>query len=107
MSTINTIYAEAIAAAKIAEANFLAQYGEPFYCGFAWVEVYVNRTNSVEAKELIAAGFEKDYKPKCLSVWNPGGSLTQSMDVKEAGAGAFADVFQKYGYRAYACSRAD
>ena len=62
---------------------------------------------SKEAKELLAAGFKKDYKPKCLTVWNPGGSGTQSMDIKEAGAQAFAEVLQKAGLKAYACSRAD
>ena len=107
MPTVKEIFAEAIQAAKDAETAFRAKHGEPMYCGFAWVNVYVERTNSVEAKELLAAGFKKDYKPKCLSVWNPGGSSTQSMDVKEEGASAFAEVFRKYGYNAYAGSRAD
>jgi len=104
---LNQIVQEAFTAAKTAEADYLAQYGEPGYCGFGWVEVYVDRTNSKEAKALIAAGFKKDYKPKCLTVWNPGGSYTQSMDIKEAGAVAFAEVLQKAGLKAYACSRAD
>lgn len=107
MSATHAIFQEAVSAAKQAESDFLAKHGEPMYCGFAWVDVYVDRTNSKVAKELIAAGFRKDYKPKCLSVWNPGGSHTQSMDIKEAGADAFAKVFQKYGFRAYAGSRAD
>jgi len=107
MSIVRAIYQEAVSAAKQAESDFRAKHGEPMYCGFAWVEVYVDRTNSKAAKELLAAGFRKDYKPKCLSIWNPGGSPTQSMDIKEAGAHAFATVMQKYGYRAYACSRAD
>jgi len=107
MSEVSDIVAEAVNAAKVAEATYLAKYGEPMYCGFAWVEIYVSRTNSPEAKALLAAGFKKDYKPKCLSMWNPGGSHTQSMDVKEAGAEAAAKVLSAYGYRAYACSRAD
>ena len=107
MSATQAIFQEAVAAAKQAEADFRAKHGETMYCGFAWVNVYVDRTNSKVAKELIASGFKKDYKPKCLSVWNPGGSSTQSMDIKEAGADAFAKVFQKYGFRAYAGSRAD
>ena len=104
---LEQIVKEAFTAAKTAEADYLAQHGEPGYCGFSWVEVYVDRTNSKEAKALIAAGFKKDYKPKCLTVWNPGGSYTQSMDIKEAGAVAFAEVLQKAGLKAYACSRAD
>jgi hypothetical protein len=104
---LNQIVQEAFEAARQAEADFRARHGEPGYCGFAWVDVYVDRTNSKQAKELIAAGLKKDYKPKCLSVWNPGGSGTQSMDIKEAGAHAFAEVLRKAGLRAYAGSRAD
>jgi len=104
---LSQIVQDAFTAAKQAEAEFRNKHGEPGYCGFGWVEVYVNRTNSKEAKELLAAGFKKDYKPKCLTVWNPGGSGTQSMDIKEAGAQAFAQVLQKAGLKAYACSRAD
>ena len=104
---LNQIVEEAFTAARQAEADFRARHGEPGYCGFAWVDVYVDRTNSKQAKELIAAGFRKDYKPKCLSVWNPGGSFTQSMDIKEAGAHAFAEVLRKAGLNAYAGSRAD
>ena len=104
---LSQIVQEAFTAARIAEADYLARHGEPMYCGFGWVEVYVDRTNSKQAKELLAAGFKKDYKPKCLTVWNPGGSHTQSMDIKEAGASAFAEVLTKAGLKAYACSRAD
>ena len=104
---LSQIVQDAFTAAKQAEAEFRNKHGEPGYCGFGWVEVYVNRTNSKEAKELLANGFKKDYKPKCLTVWNPGGSGTQSMDIKEAGAQAFAEVLQKAGLKAYAYSRAD
>lgn len=94
-------------AAIVAEAQYREKYGEPFYSGFAWVEVQVERTNSKEAKELIAAGFTKDYKPKTLSMWNPGGSMTQCMDIKSAGAAAMAKVLRDAGINARACSRAD
>ena len=104
---VANIVAEAKQAARDAEAAFRAQYGEPNYCGFSWVEVYVDRTNSIEAKALLAAGFTKDYKPKCLTLHNPGGSGTQSMDIKECGSEAAAKVLKGYGYRAFACSRAD
>jgi hypothetical protein len=104
---LSQIVQDAFTAAKQAEAEFRNKHGEPGYCGFGWVEVYVNRTNSKEAKELLAAGFKKDYKPKCLTVWNPGGSGTQSMDIKEEGAEAFAAVLNKHGIECYAGSRAD
>jgi len=80
---------------------------DQFACGFAWVDVFVDRTNSKQAKELIAAGFKKDYKPKCLSMWNPGGLGLQNIDAKEAGADAMATYLQSLGLKAYAGSRLD
>jgi hypothetical protein len=105
------ITADIIRAGKqLAEQAGLAMYnriGERDACGFGWVEVYVDRTNSKQAKELIAAGFKKDYKPKCLSMWDPAGVPTQSISVKEAGATAYADYLRNLGLRAYAGSRLD
>lgn len=93
-----------------AEAAGRAMYqriGERDACGFGWVEVYVDRTNSKQAKELLKAGFKKDYKPKCLSMWDPAGIPTQSISVKEAGAQAYAKYLQALGLTAYGCSRLD
>jgi hypothetical protein len=105
------VTAEFITAGKVfAEQAGLAMYqkvGERDACGFGWVEVYVDRTNSKQAKELIKAGFRKDYKPKCLSMWDPAGVPTQSISVKEAGAEAYAKYLQGLGLRAYAGSRLD
>ena len=105
------VTAEQIRSGKaLAEQAGLAMYqqiGERDACGFGWVEVYVDRTNSKQAKELIAAGFKKDYKPKCLSMWDPAGVPTQSISVKEAGADAYAKYLQILGLRAYGCSRLD
>jgi len=94
----------------LAESAGLAMYqriGERDACGFGWVEVYVDRTNSKQAQELIKAGFRKDYKPKCLTMWDPAGVPTQSISVKEAGAEAYAAYLQALGLRAYGCSRLD
>jgi hypothetical protein len=105
------ITAEQIQAGKaLAEQAGLAMYqkvGERDACGFGWVEVYVDRTNSKQAQELIRAGFRKDYRPKCLSMWDPAGVPTQSISVKEAGAYAYADYLTKLGLKAYAGSRMD
>ena len=58
---IQDIHQEATVAAKEAVKQFLDrwntqtggnEYGEPMYCGFAWVEVPVTRTNSQQAKQL-------------------------------------------------------
>ena len=81
--------------------------GDRMACGFAWVDVYVDRTNSAQAKELIKAGFKKDYKPKCLSMWNPGGLGVQNIDIKEAGADAMATYLTALGLKAYSGSRLD
>ena len=104
---IQAIKNEAQTAAITAEQAFIAQHGEMAYCGFAWVDVFVPRTNSKEAKLLKEIGFKRDYKPKCLNLWSPGNYHGQSMDVLEQGARAYAEVLSKYGFRAYMGSRAD
>jgi hypothetical protein len=110
------IHTEATQAAKNAVADFLTdwnsktggnQYGEPMYCGFAWVDVAVSRTNSREAKALDSVGFRKSYRPKTMTLWDPAQHVGQSMDCKEVGARAYAEVLQKHGFRAYMGSRAD
>ena len=105
------ITAQQISAGKaLAEQAGMAMYqkvGERDACGFGWVDVYVDRTNSAQAKELIKAGFRKDYKPRCLSMWDPAGVPTQSVSVKEAGAYAYAEYLTKLGLKAYAGSRLD
>ena len=80
---------------------------DAYACGFAWVEVFVDRTNSPQAKELIKAGFKKSHTAKCLQMWNPGGLPVQNIDCKEAGAKAMAKYLQVLGLRAYAGSRMD
>ena len=106
------VTAEQIRAGKtLAEQAGRAMYakwgGDRGACGFAWVEVYVDRTNSKQAKELLKAGFRKDYKPKCLSMWNPGGLGVQNIDTKEAGADAYATYLRALGLNAYSGSRLD
>ena len=106
------ITAEQIQAGKqLAEQAGRAEYakwgGDRGACGFAWVDVFVERTNSAQAKELIKAGFKKDYKPKCLSMWNPGELPVQNIDIKEAGADAYATYLRALGLTAYSGSRLD
>ena len=104
---IEMVGQEALNAANQVQQKFLLDHGEMAYCGFAWVDVYVTRTNSKEAKALQKIGLKKDYKPKCMSIWGPGDYNGQSMDVKEVGARAYAEVLQKHGFKAYMGSRAD
>ena len=110
------VHTEAQTAAKKAVADFLErwniqtggnEYGEPMYCGFAWVDVAVDRTNSKEAKALESIGFKKSYRAKTMTMWDPAEHRGQSMDCKEVGAQAYAEVLRKHGFNAYMGSRAD
>ena len=96
--------------ARMASQDFFHKHlngQDQMMCGFAWVDVYVDRTNNKQARELMTAGFKKDYKPKCLSMWNPGGLPVQNIDAKETGARVLANYLQSLGLRAYAGSRLD
>ena len=112
---IQMIHAEATSAAKAAVQKMLDdwraktggnEYGEPMYCGFAWVDVKV-RSNSKLGKAMQAQGFRKSWEGGYLQLWDPAQHRGQSMDCKEAGAQAYADVLRQYGITAYMGSRAD
>tara|TARA_B100000927_G_scaffold270331_1_gene246387 strand:- start:342 stop:752 length:411 start_codon:yes stop_codon:yes gene_type:complete len=127
MQTIETaqdttaISAQARGAAQQAQTAFLKhwndttggnEYGEPMYCGFAWVTVYPEHKGNTklgkgERRVLESMGFKKDWTGKAWQLWNPTGYNGQSMDVKEAGAQAYAETLRQYGFKAYMGSRAD
>ena len=101
------LHALAIDAAREAEAEFMNEYGEPAYCGFAWVTLFIDGRKPF-AKELIKDGIvSKSWDGRGYIVWNPAGNGTQSMDVKECGAEAYARIFREHGIQAYMGSRAD
>ena len=101
----DNIYTEALNAAKAAESAYMEAHGEPMYCGFAWVDISSARIPFVGWCKKNNVGRKHWQKGWCI--WNPAGTPTQSMDVKEAGAFAFAEVLRKHGISAYAGSRAD
>jgi hypothetical protein len=105
IDNIESVHRTAVSAAQQAEADFIARHGEMAYCGFAWVKVNEKASTRL-GRALKAVGFTKSYSGG-LEFWNPGGSFTQSMDVKEAGARAYADVLKQHGIDAYMLSRAD
>ena len=107
MITAEQIQVGKAIAEQVSQAAYQKMGGDQYACGFAWVDLFVDRTNSKQARELIAAGFKKDYKPKCLSMWNPGGLGVQNIDIKEAGADAMAVYLRGLGLTAYAGSRLD
>ena len=93
----------------LAQQEFFEQHGEPAYCGFAWVDVKVTRTNSKEAKMLAEWGFTKSWLPKTMQFWiaQKVGHYGQSMDIKIAGAKAMVELLESHGIKAtYGC-RAD
>lgn len=107
MFTIEELHVIAKAAAEKAAKDYIDEFGEPFFCGFAWVSIMFERTNSKVATQFKAIGFQKTHIPKQLMLWNPSGNGTQSMDPKLQGAVAYAEVFISEGYEVYAGSRAD
>ena len=104
------IYNAAKEAAIKAEKDFIAQHGEPMYCGFAWVNVKTAKGNTKVGKaqraELEAAGFRPSYSGG-MYLWTAGAYNGQSMDIKEVGASAYAKVLRDAGMTAYMMSRAD
>ena len=105
------IWQEAVLACRSAVKEFTDKHGEPMYCGFASVKIRPARGAFV--KFLKAHGIGDN-------AWNGGWSIsyysmmqdqpyshTQSMDIKEHGCQAFAEVLEKYGMRAHMESRAD
>ena len=109
----STLYETACAAAKTAVSDIVRQHGEPMYCGFGNVIVKPARGKLVKYLKAIGVGGTQS--------WGGGGYRisyydimsghpychTQSMDLKEIGCQAFADVLTDAGYRARLESRAD
>lgn len=103
---LNAIIDEAFAAAKVAsDAAFTRIGGDKYPCGFAWVNI--SPGTSAIARELKKRGDARKSYSGGVDVWNPGKSFVQNVDIKYAGARAFADVLQKYGVKAYAMDRLD
>jgi len=103
---IKHIIALAKTEARGAAEAHIEQYGEQWYCGFAWVNIWDIKGNTKLGKRMKAAGLDKDYTG-AYSIWNPSGLGTQCMSTKEAGASAAASVFKAYGFKCSAGSRAD
>jgi len=96
------------AANKLA-SEFIEKYGaiEVGSCGFAWVNVYDLRGNTKVAKYLYSKGMGDSWTKGVKQFWNPCQCPVQNVDIKEAGAEAFASVLCKYNFNAYAGSRLD
>lgn len=114
-ATVEKVFNEASILAEQATNQYVQEKlgGEDQWpCGFAWVNIYEYqgkkiRKNSKIGKELIAAGARKSDYEGGFRVWNPSGTIMQNMDCKYAGARAFADHLQKFGFTAYPGERMD
>ena len=102
---LQILHDAATAAAKNATIQHLTKHGEDYYCGFAWVHVSEKATTKL-GRALKSIGFTKAYGGG-LQLWNPSGTFSQSMMLKEIGAQAYAHVLQGLGIPAYVQSRAD
>ena len=107
---LEDILVEAQQAAKNASSQHILKHGESPMCGFAWVNIYRFQGKKITGNTKLGRllkqlGIRQDYT-RTFSQWDNwyGG---QSIDVKETGAQAFADVLTKYGFTAYAGSRLD
>ena len=106
LDNIESIHNTATTAAEQAAQDYIAQHGEDWYCGFAWVTVYEKGSTKL-GRALKSVGFKPAYGGG-LQLWNPSGHGTQSMSVKEAGASAAARILkERLGVTAYAGGRAD
>lgn len=99
------IHNKGLEAAKKATEEWIKENGEPFYCGFAWVNIYVDGRTPIGKQVKKVA--EKNLAGKGYQVWNPSGHNTQCLPAKEAGAYAYEKVLRDHGIRAVAVSRLD
>ena len=102
------IHQEALKAAEQACADFENKH--PNFmdaCGFAWVQSF-EKGNTKMGKSFAKVGFKKSYTGG-YTLWNPGGTNSQSISLKEAGTQAYVDTVKKYLPEAklYASSRLD
>jgi hypothetical protein len=105
------IYNEAVKSTHKAVDEYVAKHGEPMYCGFANVLVRPAQGPFVawlKANDIGDNGYAGGYRIPWHEISKGHkNSYTQSMDIKETGCDAFADVLEKYGLSAYMQSRAD
>jgi hypothetical protein len=106
MQDFQAIFNEATEAANAAQDACLAKYGEPSYCGFAWVTVSPARGPFVswckqQIKSISATGDARQFGKRAdgggWQFWGPGNYNGQNMHIKKAGAAAFGAVLRAHG----------
>ena len=79
-------------------------------CGFAWVTIKPARgalVTYLKSQDVGSKGYYGGWQIWCGRELSPTAGATQSIEIKEAAAGAAAAVLRKYGIEAYAQSRLD
>ena len=94
LEQVKAIHIEATSAAQAAAQRFRDQHGEFGCCGFAWVNVPVKASTRL-GRALKEVGFRRSYSGG-MDLWNPGGTPTQSMDIREHAAVAYASRLVQY-----------
>jgi len=96
------------AAQRAARKYFNEKLGgqDQYSCGFAWVDIFGIKGNTKLGRAMKAAGIRKSYTGS-FQIWNPSDMGCQNIDTKEEGARAAAEVFERYGFQAYAGTRLD
>ena len=106
------IWHEAKNKAVKAVDDFVAEHGEPMYCGFASVSIHPARGKFVSflKKQGIGdKGYGGGYRISYYDIMPQDHQYarTQSLDIKEVATEAFRDELKKYGLTVFAESRAD
>ena len=108
---LENILTEAQSAAIARSTDLYKKHGDSVMCGFAWVYIdkYDNKPikgNTKIGKMLKGAEIHQDYT-RAFQVWGGTWYGGQSIDIKEAGAQAYAEVLRKYGFEVRTGSRYD
>lgn len=115
--TPKEIHEAGLAAAQAAIDAAFAGKPEPMFAGFAWVVIKPARGPFVKFLKENDIGSTRDYGGGGYEIWSSkfitrwpevdGPKYTQSMDIKEVAAYAYAKVLRDNGINAWAGSRAD
>ena len=92
--------------------KFVAEHGEPMYCGFANISIHPARGRFVsfmKKADIGSLGYGGGYRISYYDIMPQDHQYrsTQSMDIKEVACDAFANELEKYGLTVYSESRAD
>ena len=106
------MFANAKKKAVEAVDKFVAEHGEPMYCGFANVSIHPARGRFVsfmKKADIGSTGYGGGYRISYYDIMPQDHQyrMTQSLDIKEIACEAFRDELRKYGLTVYAESRAD